>query len=283
MKKNLFAISLVISIAVTIFSCQPDPGPQPTTPTSPTTPTTPTVTPSTPTTVAGQQQMILGTWIHRQTQFITVITTNVAKDSLIRYENMFSPSTCFIEFTNTPSTLPGTFVVNGGLNCSSVSTFWTIPSLNRLQYLAVNYVIEHLTSDSLVFYSDFGGTKTKYIFNKTGNQPVLSATEIMIAKNWNVVEYINVFPGGVNMSLSAHNGPGAFTNQWTTSALASSGTGWAVTGFLQWPQYAWQVVQGRFNLGGTHYRIDTLTTSKFVISSYPQAGTSFYHTYRFVH
>jgi hypothetical protein len=281
MKKSILVIVSSVYLIIQVMSCQPDPGPQPTTPTSPTTPTTPTVTPSTPTTVAGQQQMILGTWVQRQTHHITAITTNgITKDSLLAYENMYSPSTCFLEFTNTAHASAGYYVVNGSLNCGAGANYWwKISTLNQLQYLGGIYIIEHLTADSLVFYTNYSGTKTKYIFNKTGIQPSFSATESMIAGNWNVVEYITVNPGGTNISYNVYNGPGTFTNQWVSVATLS---GYKTTGFNGniWSALNWEVVEGRFNIGATHYRIDTLSATKFVISGYPQAGTNTYSRYR---
>jgi hypothetical protein len=57
MKKNLLAVCILVLMISSLISCQPDPGPQPTTPTSPSTPTTPP-----PATLSDTVTSLIGTW-----------------------------------------------------------------------------------------------------------------------------------------------------------------------------------------------------------------------------
>lgn len=61
MKKNLVSIVALALLAMHVVSCQPDPGPQPTTPTTTTNPTTTTVT-SNDSLVNYFEQKLIGTW-----------------------------------------------------------------------------------------------------------------------------------------------------------------------------------------------------------------------------
>jgi hypothetical protein len=133
------------------------------------------------------------------------------------------------------------------------------------------FIIEHLTTDSLVLYQGGSPIKIKYILNKTGIQTGLNSLEMQIAKNWNLVKTeINA-----TTTTTAYNSAGAFLNQWNYPTF-----GWKISGFTPLASLSWQVVEGRFSISGQHYKIDTLNSNKFVITSLSPSTSPYRYTFQ---
>lgn len=269
--KRKISLTILPGILIYFLSCQQNNQPQPT-------PQNNGGNGNTQGTISAQQQQILGNWILRRSEHYSQnIVNGIIKDSLIMYENFYSPSTCYINFTATQTTFdPSLFVANGSLGCSPMSLTWKIPSANQINIHSTIYNIEFLSNDSLVLSSGGSpGNSGRLYLNKTTHSCGLNLMEQIIAKNWTLYKYEVLFQNSNSTAINLSDN-GVFLNQWYVG-----GYGYKVSGFSTIGWISWQVVENRLSLDGSHFKIDTLNNSKLVITSFDVLGTGQRERYYF--
>lgn len=263
--RNLFCLLILVAF---IASCNKKTTAPPSTSSGP-----PPSTSSTPTTIPAQQAALVNNWkMVRELYYYTS-----PNDSLLWYINHYTPTTCYLNLTATSFTpVAGKFEATGSMACTPVLTnqYWSVPSLNNLEYTGLIYPIVYLSNDSLVlWYLTTTNMKIYSVYNKTGAAPAMSTIEKALnSKTW-VAKREDVLNGAgglvssnalVTNTMSPTYYDCQFKGTWT-----GSNTGFDLNG--TWVQSAtggncWEEINGSLVIGGSPWKIDTLNTSKLVIS-----------------
>jgi hypothetical protein len=238
-----------------------------TTPASPTGPTAPTST----TTIAGQQTALTANWkLVRELYYYTN-----PNDSMLWYINHYTPTTCYLNLTAISYTpVANRFQATGSLLCSPLSNqYWGVPSLNNFEYNSGLYPIVYLSNDSVVLWvATSTNMKQYHVYNKTGTAPAMTSIEIAIKSKLWVAKREDALSGTGSVISSTPLVTNTimptmyncdFKTTWT-----GSNTGYDLVGsyITSKSGNSWEDVNGYLILGGNPWRIDTLNSSKFVIS-----------------